>query len=84
MPSGTRWRTDEEMAVQTAPRWRARVGRAWTLADRAGVQEIALVVGSFLIYFYIRGLVVGRADEAIARGIDLIQLERDLRFYWEL
>ena len=72
------------MAVQTAPRWRARVGRAWTLADRAGIQEIVLVVAAFLVYFYIRGLVVGRADEAIARGIDLIELEQNLGFYWEL
>ncbi|MGH2610556.1 MAG: phosphatase PAP2 family protein, partial [Tepidiformaceae bacterium] len=72
------------MAVQTAPRWRARVERAWSLADRAGVQEIVLVLGAFLIYFYIRGLVVGRADEAIERGIDLIALERQLGFYWEL
>jgi hypothetical protein len=72
------------MAVQTAPRWRARVERAWTLADRAGLQEIVLVLVAFLIYFYIRGLVVGRESEAIARGLDLIRFERDLGFYWEL
>lgn len=72
------------MAVQTAPRWRARVGRAWTLADRAGVQEIALVVGAFLVYFYIRGVVVGREGEAMERGRELIQFERAVGFYWEL
>src|SRR5688500_2984494 len=72
------------MAVQTAPRWRVRVERAWSLADRAGVQEIVLVVGAFLIYFYIRGLVVGREAEALERGRELIQFERGLGFYWEL
>jgi hypothetical protein len=71
------------MAVQTAPRWRARVGRAWTLADKAGLQEIALVVVAFVVYFYIRGLVVGRADEAIERGLDLVALERNIGLYWE-
>jgi hypothetical protein len=41
-------------------------------------------VAAFLVYFYIRGLVVGRADEAVTRGIDLIALEQRLGFYWEL
>lgn len=72
------------MAVQVAPRWRARAVRAWTIADRAGLQEIVLVVSAFLVYFYIRGVVVGREGEAIARGLDLIQLERNLGIYWEL
>ena len=72
------------MAVQVAPRWRARVERAWTLADRAGVHEIVLVVSAFLVYFYIRGVVVGREGEAIARGLDIIRLERALGIYWEL
>ncbi len=72
------------MAVQVAPRWRARVERAWTLADRAGLHEIVLVVSAFLVYFYIRGVVVGREGEAIARALDIIRLERHLGFYWEL
>ena len=43
-----------------------------------------VVVVAFLIYFLIRGLVVGRAGEAMVRGFNVIDLEQRLHIYWEL
>lgn len=53
-------------------------------ALRLGAQEAVIVVGAFLVYFLIRGAVVDRADEALARGRDLAQLQETLRLNWEL
>lgn len=53
-------------------------------ARRLGLQEIAVVVGAFLVYFLIRGAVVDRADEAIARAEDLVRLQGALGLNWEL
>ncbi len=58
--------------------------RAWQLSARVGLHEIAVVVVAFLIYFLIRGLVVGRAGEAMVRGFNVIDLEQRLHMYWEL
>lgn len=57
---------------------------AWRLTSRVGLHEVAIVVVSFLVYFLIRGAVVGRADEAIGRARDLISMERSLGLYVEL
>ncbi len=64
-----------------------RVGgarRAWQLSARVGLHEFVVVVVAFLIYFLIRGLVVGRAGEAMVRGFNVIDLEQRLHIYWEL
>jgi hypothetical protein len=45
--------------------------------------EIGLVAIAFLLYFTVRGLVVDRADEALANANDIIELERSLGIYWE-
>ena len=45
--------------------------------------EIGLVAIAFLLYFIVRGLVVDRADEALANANDIIDLERSLGIYWE-
>jgi hypothetical protein len=37
-----------------------------------------------LVYFLIRGMVVDRAGEAIVRGVNIIEIEKDLSIYWEL
>ncbi len=58
--------------------------RLWRITGRVGLHEAVAVVVSFLVYFAIRGSVVGRADEAIVRGIRLIDLERQLGIYREL
>ena len=58
--------------------------KLWRLTARAGLHEAVVVVGAFLIYFVIRGAVVDRAGEAVASGIDLIELEQQLGIYWEL
>ena len=58
--------------------------RAWRLSARVGLHEIVVVVSAFLIYFLIRGLVVGRAGEAMVRGFNVIDLEQRLHIYWEL
>lgn len=60
------------------------VRQAWQLTARVGVHEIVVVVSAFLIYFLIRGLVVGRAGEAMVRGFNVIDLEQRIGIYWEL
>jgi hypothetical protein len=52
--------------------------RAWR-----DVSEIALVALAFLLYFIVRGLVVDRADDALANANDIIELERTLGIFWE-
>lgn len=53
-------------------------------ALRSGVQELAVVIGAFLIYFLVRGAVIDRADEALASGRDIARLQETLRLNWEL
>lgn len=62
----------------------APLRRAWLLTKRAGLHEAGVVVAAFLVYFVIRGAVVDRAGEAMARAVTLIELEQDLHIYWEL
>ena len=45
--------------------------------------EVALVVLAFLAYFAVRGSVVDRAPEAFERSFQIINLERDIGFFWE-
>jgi hypothetical protein len=45
--------------------------------------EIGLVALAFLLYFIVRGLVVDRADEALANANDIIDLERSWGIFWE-
>jgi len=47
------------------------------------ISEITLVVLAFLCYFLVRGSVVDRAPEAIRRSFQIIDLERDVGFFWE-
>jgi hypothetical protein len=58
--------------------------RLWQFTGRIGLHEVVAVVVSFLVYFVIRGAVVGRAGEAMVRGIRLIDLEQRLGIYREL
>ena len=46
--------------------------------------EISLVGFAFLLYFLVRGSVVDRTGEAFDRAVRIIDLERDLGFFWEL
>ena len=47
------------------------------------VFEIGLVAIAFLLYFIVRGSVVDRDAEAFRHAIDIVDLERQLGFYWE-
>jgi len=58
--------------------------RVWRQRARVVLYEIVAVVSAFLIYFLIRGLVVGRAGEAMVRGFNVIELEQRMHIYWEL
>ena len=58
--------------------------RSWRVLARMGLQEGVAVVGAFLVYFAIRGAVVDRADEAMARGLKIIDWEKDWGIYHEL
>jgi hypothetical protein len=68
--------------VSNSPRRVAQV-----LAERPVVRhvsEITLVILAFLCYFLVRGSVVDRASEALGRGFRIMDLERELGFFWEL
>jgi hypothetical protein len=69
-------------AQQTSPiaRLLAAIERSRVYRD---VWEIGLVAVAFLLYFIVRGLVVDRADEAMANANDIIDLERSLGIFWE-
>lgn len=46
--------------------------------------ELGLVGLAFLLYFLVRGSVVDRTGEAFDRAVRIVDLERDLGFFWEL
>jgi hypothetical protein len=48
------------------------------------VFELTIVAVAFLLYFLVRGSVVDRTGEAVDRAVRIIDLERDLGFFWEL
>lgn len=62
----------------------ARLARLWAILTRYGISEALVVIVAFLIYFSVRSMVVGRAGEAMVRAFNLIELEQQLRIYWEL
>lgn len=72
------------MAVIEASALRQQAGKAWRISERLGIHEVVVVVVSFLIYFAIRGSVVGRAGEAMVRAYHLVSLEQSLGIYREL
>ena len=72
------------VASLTRKRLRNGAGQAWRVTAKVGLHELAVVVSAFLIYFLIRGSVVGRAGEAMVRGTNVIELERQWHIYWEL
>jgi hypothetical protein len=62
----------------------ARVAvRSWRLAHRSGAWDLALVVVAYLVYYVVRGMVDGRAPEAVSRAIRIVELERALGLFWE-
>lgn len=63
---------------------RRHAATAWQLTRRAGVHEAVVVVLAFLVYFFIRGLVVDRTGEAVAHARNLIALEQTLGIYAEI
>jgi hypothetical protein len=51
--------------------------------SRRDLLEAALVGAGFLLYFAVRGAVVDRPATAYANALDIIDLQRDLGFFWE-
>lgn len=66
------------------PVWRSRSARVWRIYHSVGLHEIVVVAVAFLVYFAIRGLVVGRAGEAVANGYAIIDFEQRIGLYHEL
>ena len=57
------------------------------LSWRPGVKdlaEIVLLAVALPIYYLVRGITVTQVDEAVARGTDIINLERNLGIFWEV
>lgn len=51
--------------------------------SRRDLVEAALVAIAFLLYFAVRGAVVDRPEDAYWNAIDVINLQRNLGFFWE-
>jgi hypothetical protein len=45
--------------------------------------EVAVVAFAFLLYFLVRGSVVDQESEALSHAIRIVDIERDLGFFWE-
>ena len=45
--------------------------------------EIGIVAFAFLLYFLVRGSVVDHESEALSNAIRVVDIERDLGFFWE-
>lgn len=63
---------------------RRQTARVWRFTERIGLHEAVIVVVAFLIYFFVRGLVVDRAGQALVNANDIISFEQKLGIYWEI
>ncbi|MDO8616048.1 MAG: phosphatase PAP2 family protein [Dehalococcoidia bacterium] len=57
------------------------------LSWRPGVHDLAeimLLAVALPIYYLVRGVTVTQVDEAIARGADIINMEKSLGIFWEV
>ena len=73
MPSGA------GRAATTAPRWHALIPRF----SRRDIFEGALMAFAFLLYFWVRGAVVDDPETAYWHARDIIDVQRNLGFFWE-
>ena len=48
------------------------------------VAEIALVCSALPFYYLARGVTHTQVDEAVQRGVDIVQLEQSLGIFWEV
>ena len=52
--------------------------------NRRDAAEIILLASALPIYYLVRGITQTHVDESVQRGIDLINLERNLGIFWEV
>jgi hypothetical protein len=57
--------------------------RSWRFVHRYGLWDLAVMGAAFALYYWVRGLVEGRATEAFSRSIGIAQVERALGLFWE-
>ena len=73
------------LALRLLQRWRSNMNAV--LAWRPGkkdIAEILLLVSVLPLYYLVRGLAHERVGEALARGADLIRLEKSIGIFWEV
>jgi hypothetical protein len=46
--------------------------------------EIALIASALPLYYLVRGQAHQRVDEAVQRGVDIVQFEKSLGIFWEV
>jgi hypothetical protein len=46
--------------------------------------EVLLLASALPLYYLVRGLAHQRIDEAVQRGVDIVQFERSLGIFWEV
>jgi hypothetical protein len=57
------------------------------LTWRPGVMdaaEVALIAGTLPLYYLVRGLTHAQVDDAVGRGVDIVNLEKSLGIFWEV
>lgn len=66
-----------------AVRRRANSLSAWRPGAKDGA-EVLLLAMTLPIYYLVRGLAHTRVDEAVDRGVDIINVEKSLGIFWEV
>ena len=66
-----------------AERLTLAVSRTAEIIRRSGIWDLALMAVAFMLYRTVRGLVAGRASEAISHAMHLVELEQRLGMFWE-
>jgi hypothetical protein len=82
--TGTRT-TIRELARRQAQALQANASVVWNW--RPGWKdgaEVLLIASALPIYYLVRGLTQTQVDDAVERGVDIIELEQSLGIFWEV
>ena len=73
------------LALRLFQRWRSNMNAvlAWR-PRKKDIAEILLLVSVLPLYYLVRGFAHERVGEALARGADLIRLEKSIGIFWEV
>ena len=75
----------QRIAARQAQAFRANVNvlLQWRPGWKDGA-EIVLIASALPIYYLVRGITQTQVDDAVGRGVDIIEMERSLGIFWEV